>query len=305
MSEAGDWSDDSDSGTPLPPMLAAAVRAASDNMMETAADFDVASSIFGERSGPKVKKGKSKTSGGQQASSATPTPSSSSMLGTTPLSYALMAIDQPPTKSPVPRSSPTPVMRHRLSLGQERLITSMKTAIALFPQDTADPLFPRFAEEVLVFIHHVLQNPTLKNTTFQGMAGNSSFEFQLSQVIAAAGPPPLTPVPASIPPPPAPSATLPHPADVETTVTPQRPKQARVNPAPSPTPAAPPKRAPAKAVEAPRASGKPKTAGSLTFNHHLPIWDFGVDLLSRANTLLLSYLRDPACNLATPPSTLS
>jgi hypothetical protein len=28
----------------------------------------------------------------------------------------------------------------------------------------------------------------------------------------------------------------------------------------------------------------------LTFNHHLPIWDFGVDLPSRVNTLLLSYL---------------
>jgi hypothetical protein len=113
MSEAGDWSDDSDSGTPLPPMLAAAVRAAPDNMMETAADFDIASSIFGERSGHKVKKGKSKTSGGQWASSATPTPSSPSMRGTTPLSYALMAIDQPPTKSPAlirPLLRPPPLL---------------------------------------------------------------------------------------------------------------------------------------------------------------------------------------------------
>jgi len=180
-----------------------------------------------------------------------------------------MAIDRPPTESPatvssspVPRSSPTPAMCHRLSLGQERLLTSMKTAIVLFPQDTADPLFPRFAEEVLIFVHRVLQTPALKNTTFQGMAGNSFFEFQLSQVIAAAGPPPLTPAPTSIPPPPAPSAAHPRPADVETAVTPQKPKQAQVNPAPSPTPAAPLKRAPAKAVEAPRAPGKPKATGA-------------------------------------------
>jgi hypothetical protein len=133
----------------------------------------------------------------------------------------------------------------------------MKTAITLFPQDTKDLLFPRFAEEVLIFVHHVLQTPALKNTTFQGMAGNSSFEFQLSQVIAAAGPPPPTPAPASIPPPPAPSAARPRPADVETAVTPQKPKRARVNPAPSLTPAAP-----AKAVEAPWAPGKSKAAGT-------------------------------------------
>jgi hypothetical protein len=193
MSEAGDWSDDSDSGTPLPPKLTAAVRKASDNMMETGGDFEIAQSIFGKQFSGKAK-GKKATTKAQRASSATPTPSSSLARGTTPLSYASMAIDQPPTESPAmaspspaPLSSPTP-MRHRLSLGQERLLTSMKTAIALFPQDTKDPLFPHFAEEVLIFVHHVLQTPALKNTTFQGMAGNSSFEFQLSQVIAVTPP---------------------------------------------------------------------------------------------------------------------
>jgi hypothetical protein len=266
MSEAGDWSDDSDAGTPLPPKLASVAQQILDNMMEMGGDFEIAQSIFGKQLSGKAK-GKKATSRAQRASSATPTPSLSLVHETTPLSYALMVIDRPPTESPVtasplpaPMLSPTP-MRHRLSLGQERLLTSMKTAIALFPQDTKDPLFPHFAEEVLIFVHHVLQTPALKNTTFQGMAGNSSFKFQLSQVIAAAGPPPPTPAPTSIPPPPAPLAARPRPADVETAVTPQKPKQARVNPAPSPTPAAPPKHAPAKAVEAPRVPGKPKAAG--------------------------------------------
>jgi hypothetical protein len=177
MSEAGDWSDDSDAGTPLPPKLAAAAQQISDNMMETGGDFEIAQSIFSKQLSGKAK-GKKATTKGQRASSATATPSSSSAHGTTPLSYVSMAIDQPPTESPatalpspVPRLSPTPAMHHRLSLGQERLLTSMKTAIALFPQDTADPLFPCFAEEVLIFVHHVLQNPALKNTTSKAWLG--------------------------------------------------------------------------------------------------------------------------------------
>jgi hypothetical protein len=56
MSDNGDWSDESNKDTPLPPRLASAARAVSEEMMmETAADFDVASSIFGERSGSKAK----------------------------------------------------------------------------------------------------------------------------------------------------------------------------------------------------------------------------------------------------------
>jgi hypothetical protein len=41
-------SDDSDSGTPLPPVLAAAVQLVSDSMMETGGNFELAQSIFGE-----------------------------------------------------------------------------------------------------------------------------------------------------------------------------------------------------------------------------------------------------------------
>jgi hypothetical protein len=182
MSGAGDWSDDSDAGTPLPPKLTTAAQQILDNMMETGGDFDVAQSIFGKQLSGKAK-GKKATTRAQQDSSATPTPSLLSARETTPLSYASMAIDRPPTESPAtaspspaPLSSPTP-MCHCLSLGQERLLTSMKTAIVLFPQDTKDLLFPHFMEEVLISVHHVLQNPALKNTTFQGMAGNSSFFF--------------------------------------------------------------------------------------------------------------------------------
>jgi hypothetical protein len=46
MSDNGDWSDDSDKGTPLPPRLAEFARAASAEVMDTGGDFDVASSIF-------------------------------------------------------------------------------------------------------------------------------------------------------------------------------------------------------------------------------------------------------------------
>jgi hypothetical protein len=39
MSDNGDWSDESNSGTPLPPALAAAAQLVPDNMMETGGDF--------------------------------------------------------------------------------------------------------------------------------------------------------------------------------------------------------------------------------------------------------------------------
>jgi hypothetical protein len=90
MSDNGDWSDESDSGTPLPPALAAAAQLVSDNMMETGGDFEIARSIFGESLAydtAKVSRSKKK-----KASLAVPAVASTpSMHGTTPLSYASVA----------------------------------------------------------------------------------------------------------------------------------------------------------------------------------------------------------------------
>jgi hypothetical protein len=72
MSDTGDWSNDSDKGTPLPPRLAEFVHAASAEVMDTGGDFDVASSIFG-RSSTK-KKGKQAITGQMRMSSLVPPP---------------------------------------------------------------------------------------------------------------------------------------------------------------------------------------------------------------------------------------
>jgi hypothetical protein len=148
MSDNGNWSDDSDSGTPLPPKL----QEFSDNMMETAADFDVASSIFGERSGSKATKGKGNMARASRAT-ATPTPSAMSR-GTTPLSYAssspLSAASQ---GSLTPRSTPAPVVR---SLPQKALLERIHNAVGTFKSCRNDPqtmqFFGQFADEVLQFI---------------------------------------------------------------------------------------------------------------------------------------------------------
>jgi hypothetical protein len=55
MSDAGNWSDESNSGTPLPPALAAAAQQVSDDIMETGGDFEIAQSIFGKRLSGKAK----------------------------------------------------------------------------------------------------------------------------------------------------------------------------------------------------------------------------------------------------------
>jgi hypothetical protein len=92
MSDTGNWSDESNSGTPLPPVLAAAVQLVSDNMMETGGDFEIAQSIFGSRFS-----GKAKAKGNMARAlraSATPT-SSMSLCGTTLLSYALASSPAP------------------------------------------------------------------------------------------------------------------------------------------------------------------------------------------------------------------
>jgi hypothetical protein len=71
MSDNGDWSDDSDKDTPLPPRLAEIARAASAEVMDTGGNFDVASLIFGTRT-PTRKRGKQSITGKMRMSSLLP-----------------------------------------------------------------------------------------------------------------------------------------------------------------------------------------------------------------------------------------
>jgi hypothetical protein len=256
MSEAGDWSDDSDSGTPLPPALAAAIRVASDNMMETAADCDVASSIFGERSGSKVKRAKGNMGRASRAP-VTPTSSTSASLTsrTTLLSYA--SVSSPALSAgSLARATPTPL--HRPS-PQDSFIGAFRHHVQAFDSsvDQSKPsraaFFARLAEEVLAFTFMALKNPVLKDCALlPGMCGTSSFEFALSQVIAQTGLPPPTPEQPNHDMPSMPKAARPRPLEVETAVMPQQPKRAKVlHPAPPPIPATQKKHAPASAVAAP------------------------------------------------------
>jgi hypothetical protein len=104
-SENDPWSDNSDSGTPLPPKLAAAAREVSENMMEMGGDFEIAESIFGKRLSGKATSKKATTLSSR--ASVTPTPTSSSAL-----SYASMAIDSSPSWS-AGRATPTPGPRSK------------------------------------------------------------------------------------------------------------------------------------------------------------------------------------------------
>jgi hypothetical protein len=259
MSDNGNWSDDSDRGTPLPPKLATAARELSDNMMETVADFDVTSSIFGEHSSSKAMKGKGNMA---RASWAPATSTSATSRGTTPLSYvSLSPLSVASQGSLTPRSTPAPVV---WSLPQKALLEHIHNAVGTFKSGCNDPqtmqFFGQFADKVLQFVLQVLMTPGLKDHPFQGVGGISSFEVQLAQVIASSGPPPPTPATA---PPPVPAAMRPHPSDVETAVTPQKPKRAKVlHPAPPPITATSSKRAPAKAMEAPRRAGKSSAPGA-------------------------------------------
>jgi hypothetical protein len=257
MSDNGDWSNESDKDTPLPLRLALAARAVLEEMMmETAADFDVASSIFGERSGSKVKRAKGNMARASRVpatpTSSTPAPSTS---GTTPLSYASMAS---PATSSGSRAQATPTPSHQPS-PQDSFIGAFRRHVQSFDSsvDHNDPscaaFFACLAEEVLAFTFVALKNPVLKDRALPpGMCGTSSFEFALSQVIAQTGPPPPTPGQPDHDMPTTPKAARPCPLEVETAVTPQQPKRAKVlYPAPPPIPAAQKKRAPALAVAAP------------------------------------------------------
>jgi hypothetical protein len=245
MDTSGDWSDDDGLETVTEGVFKQHIV---DSLMAT--DHLIEEAVFGKCSGSKVTKGKGNMARAQRSSSATPMPSSSSARGTTPLSYASMAIDRssPAVSSPAP-SSPSPAT-HRLSVHDERFIAAFKTKTELLPQHGPIPVFTALSERVLGFIHLVLTTPALKDHTIHGLGGISSFEVALAQVIAFTGPPPPEAV-ATAPPPPAQSATRPRPADVETAVTPQKAKRVKFQPAPPINPAASKKHAPAPAVAAP------------------------------------------------------
>jgi hypothetical protein len=189
MSEAGDWSDESDSGTPLPPALAAAAQLVSDNMMETGRDFEIAQSIFGKRLPGKSKaKGNMARKASSDVPSATSTPSSA--RGTTPLSYASAT---PSTGSSLmAQSTPTPAPCP-LKAGS-KFIQAVSKRIEAFPRYGPRPNeseFAVFANEILRFVWNTLKDPRFKDYTLPvGMCGSVSFEVGLAQVIAQCGPPP-------------------------------------------------------------------------------------------------------------------
>jgi hypothetical protein len=194
-----------------------------------------------------------------RASQAPATPTSStpaaSTSGTTPLSYAPVSSPAPSSGS-LARATPTP--SHRPS-PQDSFIGAFCRHIQTFDSsvDQTEPsraaFFACLAEEVLTFTFTALKKPILKDRALPpGMCGTSSFEFALSQVIAQTGPLPPTPGQPDHNMPTTPKAARPRPLEVETAVTPQQPKRAKVlHPAPPPIPAAQKKRAPASAVAAP------------------------------------------------------
>jgi hypothetical protein len=194
------------------------------------------------------KKGKGKTGGalGNYAR-AMATEQPPSLRDMTPLLYAAAPFS--PGAS-LALSTPTPLSR---SSPQDRFIQAMHGHVVAFPQYLPPPpLFARFAEEVLGFVWQVLRNPHLKDQPLpHGMCGTSSFEVALTQIIAQSGPPP--PEAAPLAPPPVPSTTQPCPADMDSAVTPQKPKRVKsLHPAPPLTSAASKKHAPAPAVAAPQ-----------------------------------------------------
>jgi hypothetical protein len=260
MSDNGDWSNESNSGTPLPPALAAAAQLVSDNMMETGSDFEIAESIFGKRLLGKAKGKKTKATAALRAS-VTPT---SSMLSseTTPLSYA--SVSSPARSSgSLAQATPTPAPRP-LKAGS-KFIQAVSERIEAFPKYGPRPNeseFALFANEVLRFVWYTLKDPAFKDYTLpSSMCGSVSFEVSLAQIIAQCGPPPpdepTTPTPTTT------KAAHPRPSEVETAVMPQKPKRAKaLHPAPPPIPAASKKRAPALAVAAPRGKTQSKPAAA-------------------------------------------
>jgi hypothetical protein len=167
-----DWVDDeSDSNrdTPLPSCVASFAHAVSEEMMmETAADFDVGSSIFGEHSGSKAKRAKGNMARALRVpatpTSSTPAPSTS---GTTPLSDVLMAS---PASSLGSRVQATPTPLHRpspqdLFIGPFRHhIQSLDSSLD-YNKPSCAAFFACLAEEVLAFTLVTLKNPALKDCT--------------------------------------------------------------------------------------------------------------------------------------------
>jgi hypothetical protein len=157
MSEAGDWSDESNSGTPLPPALAAVAQQVLDNMMEMGSNFEIAQSIFDKRLPGKAKaKGnmaRAKTSTGVAPATSTPL----SAQGTTPLSYASATPSM--GSSLMAQSTPTPAPRP-LKAGS-KFIQAVTERIEAFPHYGPRPNeseFAVFANKVLRFVWNTLKD---------------------------------------------------------------------------------------------------------------------------------------------------
>jgi hypothetical protein len=254
MDTSGDWSDEDSLETVTEGVFKQHIV---DSLM--AMDHLVAEEILGKRPGSKAMKGKGNMARAQQGLSATPTSSLSLARGTTPLSYALMAVDPslPAVSSPVP-SSPSP-KTHRLLVHDKRFIVAFKTKTELLPQHGPVPIFTALSERVLNFIHLVLITPALKDHAIHGPGGITPFEVALAQIIAFTGLPPAETAAIAPLPPPAPSTMCPHPADVKTAVTPQKAKRVKFQLAPLINPAALKKHAPAPTVAAPQCRDTNKT----------------------------------------------
>jgi hypothetical protein len=184
MSDTGDWSDESNSGTPLPPALAAAVSL--DNMMETGGDFEISRSIFGERPGSTVKKTKGNMARASRAS-ATPT-TSMSLHGTTPLSYASASSPAPHLGS-LARATPTPAPCP-MKAGSKfiQAVSERIEGFSKYGPQPSESEFALFAEEALRFVQLTLTSPALKDYTLpHGMCGSVSFETGLAMITSSRG----------------------------------------------------------------------------------------------------------------------
>jgi hypothetical protein len=136
--------------------------------METAVDFDVGSSIFGEHSGSKAKRAKGNMARALRVpatpTSSTPAPS---MSGTTPLSDVSMASPALSLGSWV-QATPTPSHRpspQDLFIGPFRHhIQSLDSSLD-YNKPSCAAFCARLAEEVLAFTLVTLKNPALKDCT--------------------------------------------------------------------------------------------------------------------------------------------
>jgi hypothetical protein len=167
MSDNGDWSDDSDKGTPLLPHLAEFARAASAEVMDTGGDFDIASSIFGRPS--TKKKGKQAITGQMRMSSLLPSPATP-RASTTPLSYATAS---PMTPAPSTFSSPCPRPRLPADRVAKQLSEFILTLQSPGYNALSSPRFAELAELSLAFVCVKYQTRTEGDNLGTGRGGRA------------------------------------------------------------------------------------------------------------------------------------